>query len=256
MRVTSIQLNMQDRSKEENVNYVLNMLDRCPPSDLILLPEIWTCGFFSFDRYARESESLEGPVVTSMKKWVIGRGCYLLMGSMVEKEGDRCFNTSLLLSPEGVIIGKYRKIHLFGYQSLERKLLTPGKEVTVVKTPWGLAGLSTCYDLRFPEFYRRMVDLGVEFFLVVAAWPKVRLEAWNLFNRTRALENLAYLFSCNCAGSNTGQEYGGHSTFADPLGNVIAEGNGGECYVSAEVDPDLVRRTRKDFSALDDRVFR
>jgi predicted amidohydrolase len=255
MRVTSVQLNMQDRSKEENVSYVLNMLDRCPPCDLILLPEIWPCGFFSFDRYAPESESLEGSVVTSMKRWVMGRGCYLLMGSIVEREGEKRYNTSLLLNPDGVIIGKYRKIHLFGYQSQERRILTAGKDVTVVKTPWGLAGLSTCYDLRFPEFYRRMVDLGVEFFLVVAAWPKVRQEAWNLFNRARALENLAYLFSCNCAGSNAGQEYGGNSTFVDPLGKVIAQGNEGVCYVSAEVDIDLVRRTRKDFSALDDRVF-
>ena len=255
MRVTSIQLNMQDRTKEESVTYALHLLDRCPQSDLILLPEIWTCGFFCFDRYASDSEPLEGPVVTLFKKRVVERGCYLLMGSIVERDGDRLFNTSVLLNPEGLIIGKYRKIHLFGYQSLEKRLLTPGKEVAAVKTPWGLAGLSTCYDLRFPEFYRRMVDLGVDFFLVVAAWPKVRLEAWTVFNRARAMENLAYLFSCNCAGANAGQEYGGRSTFVDPLGNVLAQGNEGECYVSEEVNPDLVRRVRKDFSALDDRVF-
>jgi predicted amidohydrolase len=256
MRVTSVQLEMRDRSKVETLVYVRNLLDRCPESDLILLPEIWTCGFFCFDRYASESESVDGPVVNSFREWVVKRGCHLLMGSMVEKEGEHLFNTSLLLNPEGAVIGKYRKIHLFGYQSLERKLLTPGKEVVVVDTPWGRAGLSTCYDLRFPEFYRKMVDLGVEFILVASAWPKVRLEAWGLFNRTRALENLAYLFSCNCAGSNAGQEYGGHSTLADPLGKVMAEGNGAECFVSAEVDPEMVRRVRKDFPALDDRVFR
>lgn len=256
MRVTSVQLDMRDRSKAETLTYVRNLLDRCPESDLILLPEIWTCGFFCFDRYACESESVDGPVVNSFREWVAKRGCHLLMGSMVEKEGQHLFNTSLLLDTTGAVIGKYRKIHLFGYQSLERKLLTPGKEVVVVNTPWGRMGLSTCYDLRFPELYRKMVDSGVEFILVASAWPKSRLNAWTLFNRTRALENLAYLFSCNCGGANAGVEYGGHSAIVDPLGNIIAEGDGGECFVSAEVDPGAVGRVRKDFSALDDRVFR
>jgi len=256
MRVTSVQLKMEDRSKEENVRYALSMLDRSPPSDLILLPEIWPCGFLCFDRYAAESESVDGPLVTSFREWAAARGCYLLMGSFVEREGEHLFNTTLFLNPEGSIIGTYRKIHLFGYRSLEKDLLTRGAGVTVVKTPWGLAGLSTCYDLRFPEFYRRMLDLGVRFFLVVSAWPRIRLEAWNLFNRTRALENLSYLFSCNCAGSNRGQEYAGHSTLVDPLGNVITQGDDGECHVSAEIDPDFVARTRKDFRVLSDRVFR
>ena len=256
MRVTSIQLKMQDRSKEEALRYALSALDRCPQSDLILLPEIWPSGFFCFDRYESDSESLDGPLVAALRNWVAARGCHLLMGSFVEKEGDRLYNTTLLLNPVGEILGNYRKIHLFGYRSLERKLLSPGTKVTVVQTPWGLAGLSTCYDLRFPEVYRKMVDLGAEFFLVVAAWPKVRLEAWSLFNRVRAMENLSFLFSCNCAGSNAGQEYAGHSALVDPLGNVIAEGGDGDCFVSAEVDPDLVRSTRRDFTALNDRVFR
>ncbi len=256
MRVTSVQLLMQDRGKEGNVRYALGMLDRCPESDLILLPEIWTSGFFCFDRYAAESEPLDGPVVDAFRRWVRRRGCHLHMGSMVEREEDRFFNTSLLLDPAGEIIGKYRKMHLFGYQSLERRLLTPGSEVVVVKTPWGSAGLSTCYDLRFPEFYRKMVDLGVEIFLVAAAWPMARLPAWNLFNRTRALENLAFLFSCNCAGSDAGQQYGGHSALVEPLGNVISEGDEGECYVTAEVDLNLVRSVRKEFPALEDRVLR
>jgi predicted amidohydrolase len=147
-------------------------------------------------------------------------------------------------------------MHLFGYQSLEKRLLTPGQEAIVVSTPWGMAGLSTCYDLRFPEFFRRMVDLGVEIFLVAAAWPLARLSAWTLFTRARALENLAFLFSCNCAGSDAGRQYAGHSALVDPLGNVIAEGDEGECFVSAEVDLSLVNRVRKDFPALEDRVIK
>jgi predicted amidohydrolase len=255
MRVTSIQLEMKDRTKEENLAYALNLLDHAPISDLYLLPEIWPCGFFSFDRYRSDSEPIDGPVVRAFQREAKERGSHILMGSIVEREGDHLFNTSVFLNPKGEITGRYRKIHLFGYQSRERGLLTPGRDIVVVETPWGMMGLSTCYDLRFPEFYRRMVERGATFFLVASAWPRVRLEAWSLFNKARALENLGYLFSCNCAGSNGNTEYAGHSMLVDPLGKVMAEGGERQDYVSTEVYSGLVEAVRKDFPALDDRVF-
>lgn len=255
MKVTSIQPEMIDRSKSESLAYILSLVDACPQSDLILLPEIWPSGFFCFDRYRAESEPIDGPIVTTFRKKAVERACHILMGSIVEKDGNQLFNTSLLLDSQGQIIARYRKIHLFGYQSEEKKLLTASKEVVVAPTPWGPAGISTCYDLRFPEFFRKMVDKGATIFLVASAWPLVRLEAWRLFNQARALENLAYLISCNCAGSNAGNRYAGHSMIIDPMGNVIAEGNEGEGYINAELDPELVNSVRNDFRALDDRIF-
>jgi predicted amidohydrolase len=255
MRVTSIQLEINDRPKEENVAYALKMIDQATGSDLIMLPEIWPCGYFSFDRYKSESEPVDGPTVEAFKQKAVERKCHILMGSMVEREGENLYNTCLLLDPQGEVMARYRKVHLFGYHSDERRLLTAGKDVVVVETPWGMAGFSTCYDLRFPEFYRKMLDLGAKIFLIPSAWPQVRLEAWTLFNRARAHENLAYLFSCNCAGTNAGTTYAGHSMIIDPLGKVIAEGGEEECVVTAEVDPGLVDTVRQDFSALNDRVF-
>jgi len=255
MKVTSIQLEMKDRTKEETLEYVFSLVEKAPPSDLILLPEIWPCGFFCFDRYGSESEPIDGPIVETFQKMAIDRSCYIFSGSFVEKEGEALFNTSVLLDPKGEMIARYRKIHLFGYQSEERRILTPGYEVVVATTPWGKAGLATCYDLRFPEFYRKMLEAGAKFFLVASAWPEARLEAWRLFNRARAHENLAFLFSCNCAGSNVGTPYAGHSMFVDPLGKVIAEGGEKEEFISAEVDSSLVDSVRNDFPALEDRVF-
>ncbi|MFH1488159.1 MAG: nitrilase-related carbon-nitrogen hydrolase, partial [Pseudomonadota bacterium] len=219
-------------------------------------PEIWPVGFFRFDQYRTESEEVEGPIVQAFREKASERACHILMGSFVEREGSHLYNTSLLLAPSGRIIARYRKIHLFGYQSEEKKILTPGLEPVVPLLPWGPAGLSTCYDLRFPELFRKMVDAGAKFFLVVSAWPQVRSDAWTLFNRARAHENLAYLISCNCAGSNEGSRYAGHSMIVDPLGKVIAEGDDGECFISAELSPALVDAVRSDFPALDDRVFR
>ncbi len=173
---------------------------------------------------------------------------------MVENDGEQLFNTSIFLNPKGVVAAHYRKMHLFGYQSEESSILTPGQDVVVADTPWGATGFSTCYDLRFPELFRRMVDQGVKFFLVASAWPQVRLEAWKLFNRSRAHENLAFLISCNCAGANQGKKYAGHSMIVDPLGRVVVEGSDEEELVSARIDPKLVDAIRRDFPALEDRV--
>jgi predicted amidohydrolase len=246
---------MTDRPKEKNVEHALGMIDRAPQSDLILLPEIWPCGFFSFDRYERDSEIINGPIVKAFKDKARERNCYIFMGSMVENDGGQLFNTSIFLNPEGDIATRYRKIHLFGYQSEETAILTPGRDVVVADTPWGVSGFSTCYDLRFPELFRRMVDQGAKFFLVTSAWPHVRLEAWKLFNRSRAHENLAFLISCNCAGANQDKKYAGHSMIIDPLGRVVAEGGDEEELVSARIDPELVDTVRQDFPALEDRVL-
>ncbi len=256
MKVASIQLAITDRSKDDNVKYALNTLDGVPDSDLILLPEIWPTGYFSFDRYQAESESADGPTVEIFRKKARERECHILMGSFVENDDGRIYNTALLLDPEGHTAARYRKIHLFGYQSDEREILSSGQDVVVVDTPWGPSGFSTCYDLRFPELFRLMADRGAKFFLIPSAWPMVRLDAWRLFNRARAHENLAYLISCNCAGNNAGTQYAGHSMIIDPLGQVIAEGGQKEEVVTAEIDPGLVDTVRSEFSFLDNRVFR
>lgn len=256
MRVTSIQLEIKDRPGGETLKHVLKRLEQAGESDLILLPELWPMGYFSFDRYETESEPIDGPTVTAIKEKAAALKTHIMMGSFIEKDGEHLFNTSLLLDPQGQILTKYRKIHLFGYQSDERRLLKRGETLAVADLPWGKGAISTCYDLRFPELFRKMVDQGTIFFMIPSAWPHERLETWNLFNRVRAHENLAYLFSCNGAGSNAGTKLAGHSMIVDPLGNVIAEGGEGECLVSAEIDPNLVDTVRKEFSALDDRVFR
>jgi predicted amidohydrolase len=255
MRVTSIQMRIKDGNKEETVEAALALLNQAPSSDLILLPELWPSGYFSFHRYETESEPIEGPTVSAFREKAGAMGIHILMGSLVLREENDLFNAALLLGPDGGIMAQYRKIHLFGYQSEERKLLTAGKEPVVVDLPWGRAGITTCYDLRFPELYRLMVDEGASIFLVPSAWPLARLDAWRLFNRARAHENLSYLFSCNCAGASDGKIFAGHSMIVDPGGKVLAEGDEAGCFVSAEIDPERVQVVREEFSALNDRVL-
>jgi predicted amidohydrolase len=255
MRVASVQLAISDRPKAEALRHVLELLDRTRGCDLVLLPELWPCGFYAFDRYAGDSEPINGPLVEALREKVRELRIHLLTGSFVERDGSDLLNTTLLLDPAGEILARYSKVHLTAYCSEERRLLRRGADVTVVPTPWGRVGFAICYDLRFPELFRRMVDRGAELFLVTSAWPHPRGEHWLLLNRARAVENLAYLVSCNCVGAIAGRQFFGRSMIVDPTGAVLADGGSEEAIVTAEVDPGRVAEIRREFGFLDDRVF-
>ena len=211
LRITCIQVEMRDREKGEALDHVITLLNKAPRSDLILLPELWPSGYFAFHRYQMDSEPLDGPIMTTLQEEARALKTYLLTGSFVEKQGKNLFNTTVLISPKGEKLAVYRKIHLFGYQSQEKRLLTPGRSISVARLPWAVCGIATCYDLRFPELFRLMMEAGATMFLIPSAWPRARIDAWTLFNRVRAHENLAFLFSCNGTGLNEGVNLGGHS---------------------------------------------
>jgi predicted amidohydrolase len=256
MRIASVQLKVIEDSKEKALEHASQIIRKCLGADLILLPELWNIGFMSFNRYREEAETQDGPTLTLLRTLAKELSCHLHTGSFVERRGNLFYNSSFLLNPKGEILENYEKIHLFTYRSQEAEILTPGTSIAVIATEFGNFGLATCYDLRFPELFRKMLDQGAEFFLIPSAWPTPRLEHWLLFNRARALENLSYLISSNGVGINRGTEFAGHSLVIDPLGHIIAEGNDEECVVWAEVDRDIVLKARAEFPALRDRVFK
>jgi predicted amidohydrolase len=256
MRIASIQLKIIEESKEKALEHASQMIRQCQGADLILLPELWNIGFMSFDHYQKEAESQEGPTLTLLCTLAKELSCYLHTGSFVERSKDQYYNSNFLLGPNGEIRGSYKKIHLFTYQSQEAKILTPGRSLTVIPTEFGNFGLASCYDLRFPEMFRKMLDQGAEFFLLSSAWPYPRLEHWVLLNRTRALENLAYLISSNCVGNNRGTQCVGPSMVVDPMGHIVAGSTDEECIVWAEADQEIVLRNRAEFPVLRDRVFK
>ncbi len=256
MRVSSVQLYLNDqRTKEETIRYACSMIDRCKGSDLIVLPELWNIGFISYDRYHEESEPLDGPTMCAVAEKARELGAYIYSGSFVEARDGKLYNTAVLFDRMGERIAHYSKIHLFTYQSREPELMTPGSEVVVADTEFGKMGLSICYDLRFPELYRKMLDRGADFFLVASCWPFPRLSPWETFNMARAAENTCYLISSNAAGKQQGILYMGHSRIVDPWGTVVAGIDYHEGIVSAEIDPAMVASVRAEFPVLKDRVI-
>ncbi len=221
MKVSVIQAEITDtRNKSEQLAYVLNQIDTIGDIDLVVLPEIWNVGFFSFDLYHSEAEDLDGPTVSAFKVIAEKKSIHIHMGSIIEKQEQGFFNTSILIGPKGEILATYRKIHLFGFESRENHVLCPGENVTVVSTEIGRFGLATCYDLRFPEQFRIMMKQGVQAFLIPSAWPMPRIAHWNVLNRSRSLENLCFTIACNCAGISHGNEFGGNSMIVNPLGEI------------------------------------
>ncbi|KIL39637.1 acyltransferase [Gordoniibacillus kamchatkensis] len=257
MKIASIQLEIKDQeSKAQRIERAAALVDRAAQdADLILLPEIWATGYFSFDKYVEEAEPIDGPFVQLFADKAKRHGVYLFAGSFVEVKDGKYYNTSIMFDRQGGLVGTYQKTHLFRYGSREGELLTRGEGAKVFDTEFGKVGLTTCYDLRFPELYRQQVDQGAEIFLVTSAWPHQRLEHWKLFNATRALENQCYLVSCNCVGTTRGVLLGGHSSVVDPWGIMVATSGEQETIVKADIDPAEVARIRDVFPSLKHRVL-
>ncbi|NIM95430.1 MAG: carbon-nitrogen family hydrolase [Anaerolineales bacterium] len=254
MRVASIQIPVINGDKSANLDLAAERIRMAKSADLVILPELWNIGFLSFDAYIQEAEEKDGPTFGMLRNLAKEVGAYLHTGSFVEKDGDQYFNSSYVLSPHGEILANYRKIHLFGYQSKESQILNPGKRLVVAETPIGKLGMATCYDLRFPEMFRYMVDMGSEFFLVCSAWPYPRLEHWLTLNKVRAFENQCFLISANSVGKCHESTFLGHSMIVNPWGEILASGGDEEAILFADLDLSDVQKTRERFPALEDRV--
>ena len=254
MQIASVQMGVAEGDKAQNLERAAEKVLQVRGADLIILPELWNIGFLSYDRYVPDAEDEKGPTLEMLRESAKEVNVYIHTGSFVEKDGSRYYNSSYLLSPQGEILARYRKLHLFGYQSREAQILSRGDKVVVADTPLGKLGMATCYDLRFPEVFRRMVDLGAEVFLVCSAWPYPRLEHWLMLNRVRALENQSFLVSANSVGPSQGGVFMGHSMIVDPWGVIMASGGDEEITLRAELNLREAKEARDRFPALADRL--
>lgn len=260
IRVACIQLGHSDNdSKEDRIAHAEQLIDGVAESDLILLPEVWNIGWWSFDMYREGSETLHGETVSRIADRARAVNAYVLAGSIIEKCGDSLYNTAVMLDPKGRIIATFHKMHLVGIGGArEAELLERGDEPVTVKTDVGVLGFSICYDLRFPELFRKMaVNGGAEVFLHIAAWPAQWLDDWRALCYARATENLCFLVACGSAGTNRGSQYLGHSAIInpDPLGAIFPSAGTEESVVKGEIDISEVHRLRKRFPALEDRLL-
>ena len=241
--------NHDNETKRERIARVKNIIEQNPGMDLYLLPELWNVGFFAFENYASAAETIDGETISFLSDTARKKNAYIFTGSIVEKCGEKLYNTAVLLDRKGEIVGKYSKAHLFGG---EKDYMTAGDKYVVCGTEFGKIGFSICYDLRFPEQYRKMIDMGAEIFLNCSAWPKSRAGHWEILNRARAIENQAMTISCCSRGVDNGTEYAGVSYAVAPDGQVLLEAKSE--FEAVEFDLAEIKKHRASFPALADRI--
>jgi len=249
LKISCVQLEVKyGMKKEDMIDHTLSILDKCRGDDLIVLPELWNVGFSSYDRYPDIAEPLDGITSSAISAKAKEIKSCIFSGSFVEKNGGKIFNTGIFFDRDGVNLGVYRKIHRFEYHSREADVVSPGHGPTVVDTEFGKIGLAICYDIRFPEqFWKMSIDMGAEFFLIAAAWPYPRIEAWNILNQARAMENVCFLASANLVGSNRGIILGGHSQIVDPWGYLLAGCGYEETVIRTEINKEDLMGIREVF---------
>jgi len=220
-------------------------------ADVLLLPELWTTGYV-LDQAEAFASSTTGGVFAEVA--ALARQYNLhIGGSCLSRLGQQQFgNTFTWVAADGKLLGAYTKLHLFRLMD-EHKYLTAGDDAAVVTTPWGQAGLSICYDLRFPELYRTYALSKAQMIFVPSEWPHPRLMHWRTLLRARAIENQLFMIACNRVGQGGGVSFCGHSAIIDPWGEPLVEGDESEGLFTAEVDISKVEAIRAQIPVFADR---
>ncbi len=246
MEVVLLQLGGDVVGRDERLKRVNELLAReGENADLIVLPELWTYGAPDFSRCKERGEPVPGETSVWLSERARELSSYLVGGSLIERDGESYYNTSLLFDRHGELIGKYRKSHLLSYHSQERSVLSVGEDRPTFSTPLARLGIAVCYDLRFPEVFSAMAAAGAEVFVIPAAWPITRWEAWTALCHARAVENEAYVLACD----GTGGGLLGRSMVVDPSGVTIASLGGEEGVLRTRIDLERLRGFREEFTA-------
>ena len=249
--------------KMENVRAVQTYLEKVKDvkPDFVILPEMFCCPYQTqnFPVYAEEEG---GPVWQQLSRYAKQYGIYLIGGSMPEKDVEgKVYNTCYIFDREGKQIGKHRKVHLFdidvkgGQTFKESDTLTAGDSDTVFDTEFGKMGVMICFDIRFPELARMMVNDGAKVIFVPGAFNMTTGPAhWELSFRTRALDNQVYMIGCAPARDEpAGYISWGHSIVTNPWGTVINMLDEKEGVLLAELDMDYEEQVREELPLLKSR---
>ena len=223
-------------------------------ADLVSFPETFSALCPTRTLQQAAAETLRGPTVETLREWAVEHNVWIHGGSLLLKtKGEKLTNTTLLFDPYGEIVARYDKIHLFNAKLSqdktsyeESKTIQAGKKVVTADLPCGPVGLSICFDLRFPELYRKQAAQGVNVIFIPAAFTSVTGKAhWDVLTRARAIENQCYVVAAAQVGSPyEGRETHGHTRIIDPWGRVIAERSKGVGIVMAELEYGEMARIR------------
>lgn len=270
MRLTVIQTS-SGPDKAANLAHIRELVDAAVAADrpdMVALPETWA--FLGGEEAARRAaaEPIPGGVAGELLASLARRHrVFVHGGSFMERDGERLWNTTLAFGRDGTQLARYRKIHLFdvvtpdGKQYRESATVGGGREVVTYEAEGVTVGCSICYDLRFPELYRALVDRGAQLLLVPAAFTLMTgKDHWEILLRARAIESQCYVAAPAQVGSfraatDTRQTYG-HSLIADPWGHLLAQvAQDRPGWATARLDLGWLEKVRQSLPSLQHRVL-
>jgi predicted amidohydrolase len=262
MRVAAVQLNSTaDKARNLASAEALVRAAAADGAELVALPEKWNL-LAAGEELAEGAEALDGPSLTAAREWARTLGVHLLAGSISERVGDgeKPFNTSVLVGPDGEDLAVYRKIHMFdvdagGVAYRESAHEQPGSEIVTAPVGDLLTGLTVCYDLRFPELHRILAVRGARLITVPAAFTSATgRDHWEVLLRARAIENAVFVLAPGQVGKAPPHyDSYGRSMVVDPWGVVLATAPDEECFVAADLDLAAQERVRESLPALANR---
>ena len=261
MRVAAVQLNSTgDKARNLEVAERLVRAAADDGGELVALPEKWSL-LAAGEELLAGAEPLDGPTLAAARGWARELGVHLLAGSIPEQgDGEKAFNTSVLVDPGGEDVAVYRKIHMFdvevgGVSYRESDNEEAGDEIVVAPLEGLSLGMSVCYDLRFPELYRVLAVRGARLIAVPSAFTMATgRDHWEPLLRARAIENQAFVLAPNQFGEAPPKfsSYG-RSMIVDPWGVPLAVAPDGEGFVAADLDLAAQERTREKLPSLANR---
>ena len=261
LKIGLIQMKVS-QNKKENLHKAYNLIKdlTCKRVDIVVLPEMFSTPYVTsnFPLYAEKEGDYSYNFLSNIAK---ENNIYLVAGSIPEFNNNKIYNTSFVFNRHGKKIAKHRKIHLFdidikGKQTFkESDTLSPGDDITVFDSEFGKIGLCICYDLRFPELARLMVNKGAKVIIVPASFNMTTGPAhWHLMFRSRAVDNQIYTIGCSPASDyNSSYVSYGHSLIVSPFGEVFCELDDKENIITYEIDLDYVDKIREELPLLNHR---
>ena len=247
MKVSVLQMPVAIGGREENMATLRRMLDAAMKDvpDVVVLPELWDIGFFPrpLEDYVDEGGAQAKELLSTLAK---KHNVHIVGGSVAVKDGDYIANRCYVFDRDGTLVADYDKTHLFS-PAKEDKFFRKGDHRAVFSLDGVKCGVAVCYDLRFPELFRRYALEDAALIFLPSAWPTARIEHWATLSQARAVENQVFFVAVNGSGTFANKmPLGGRSAIIDPWGVRLAEADEGETILTADLDfsvRDEIKRT-------------
>jgi len=248
MKIALVQYSPAWEDKEANKKKILSLVQDINGVELFIFPEMTLTGFTMKSR--EMSETIQGESFRFFSSIAKEQAANIFAG-IIERRNNRNYNTLIHIKPDGNLVKLYRKVHPFSYSGENENYYAGVKPALTKIRNWKI-GLTICYDLRFPELFRKYGKKRAHLIVNIANWPDTRIEHWRTLLKARSIENQCYVAGVNRVGKDPKLNYVGFSSVFDPMGKEIMAVENEEKVIVVDIDKNYVNEVREKFPFLDD----